>query len=185
MRVTRGRRGHPGYRIGMKRPPSSVVTLSLLLALAGCAGTRTTTASAGVSRGEYLARIMDCAGCHTPGALTGKPDFSRNLAGSDVGFHVPGAGVFYPPNLTPDRTTGLGGWTDAQIARAIRHGERPDGRRLLPVMPWPSYSALTDADVTALVAHLRTLPPISRRVPPPTLEGQKPPGPYLDLVAPR
>jgi mono/diheme cytochrome c family protein len=169
----------------MKRLISSVATVSMLVALAGCAGTTTTTAPAGGSRGEYLVRIMDCAGCHTPGALTGKPDFSRNLAGSDVGFHVPGAGVFYPPNLTPDRTTGLGGWTDAQIARAIRHGERPDGRRLLPVMPWPSYSALTDADLTALVAHLRMLPPVSQRVPPPTPEGQKPPGPYLDLVAPR
>jgi mono/diheme cytochrome c family protein len=49
------------------------------------------------ARGQYLARIMDCGGCHTPGALTGQPDMARYLAGSDVGFEIPGLGRFYPP----------------------------------------------------------------------------------------
>jgi mono/diheme cytochrome c family protein len=117
-------------------------------ALAGCAsGSRPSGASA-VERGHYLARIMDCTGCHTPGALVGRPDTDRYLAGADVGFGTP-LGIVYPPNLTPDPVTGLGRWTDAEIARAIRQGVRPDGRALVPVMPWPSYSALTEADVAA------------------------------------
>ncbi len=88
------------------------------------------------SRGEYLARIMDCGGCHTPGALVGKPEPTRSLAGSDIGFHIPDLGYFYPPNLTSDRETGLGAWSDADIIRAVRTGVRPDGRVLAPVMPW-------------------------------------------------
>jgi len=56
-----------------------------------------------MSRGEYLVTIMHCGGCHTPGALAGKPDFSRKLAGSSIGFGIPGVGVVYPPNLTSDR----------------------------------------------------------------------------------
>ena len=164
--------------------PSMLVLAAGLLA--GCTSTpaATTMAPASVSRGEYLARIMDCAGCHTPGALTGKPDFSRNLAGSTVGFRLPGAGVFYPPNLTPDPETGLGRWTEAQIARAVRHGERPDGRRLVPVMPWPSYSALSDADAAALAAYLKSLRPIPNAVPRPVADGQRAPAPYLDVVTP-
>ena len=86
------------------------------------------------ARGEYLARIMDCGGCHTPGYLMGKPDHGRYLAGSDVGFEVPGAGIFYPPKLTPDRETGLGAWSEAEIIAAVRNGARPDGRALVPIM---------------------------------------------------
>ena len=138
-----------------------VALVSLLLA--GCATTRPDGAV--VARGEYLAKIMDCGGCHTPGALGGKPDFARFLGGADIGFRIPGAGVVYPPNLTPDPDAGLGRWTDTQIARAVKHGERPDGRKLIPVMPWPSYSALTDADAAALVAYLRTIPAIRTRAP--------------------
>jgi mono/diheme cytochrome c family protein len=156
------------------------------LTLAGLLGSAPAGAQpTAVARGEYLAKIMDCGGCHTPGALAGKPDFARPLAGSDVGFRVPGAGVLYPPNLTPDPDAGLGQWSDEQIVRAVKYGERPDGRRLIPVMPWPSYSALTDADAAALVAYLRTLPPARARAPANTPEGQRPPAPYLDVVAPR
>jgi mono/diheme cytochrome c family protein len=59
-------------------------------------------------RGAYLVRIMDCSGCHTPGALKGQADESRYLGGADAGFEIPGLGIFYPPNLTPDPETGLG-----------------------------------------------------------------------------
>jgi mono/diheme cytochrome c family protein len=137
------------------------------------------------SRGEYLARIMDCAGCHTPGALTGKPDQGRNLAGSEIGFHIPDLGYFYPPNLTPDRQTGLGAWSEADIVRAVRTGVRPDGRMLAPVMPWHSYAALTDADAQALAGYLRRLPPIYHAVPPLTGPGDAPPSSYLTVVAPK
>src|SRR2546428_6829086 len=122
-----------------------------------------------VSRGKYLITIMDCDGCHSGGALAGKPDPKRFLAGSEVGLH--GAlsgledGVFYPSNLTPDKETGLGTWTDKAIIRAIRQGRRPDGRALSPVMPWPTFAVLTDSDAKAIVAYLRTLPPVKFKVP--------------------
>lgn len=135
-------------------------------------------------RGQYLATIMDCNGCHTPGALAGQPDTSRRLAGSQIGFAFPG-GVVYPPNLTPDPETGLGRWTDAEIGRAIRQGRGRDGRALVPIMPWPSYAVLTDRDVAALVAYLRTLPPVRLAPPRPVGPGQKPTAPFLGVVEPR
>ena len=138
-----------------------------------------------MSRGEYLSRIMDCAGCHTPGALIGKPDQSRNLAGSDVGFHLPGLGYFYPPNLTSDGETGLGAWSEGDIVRAVRTGVRPDGRELAPVMPWHAYSALTDADAQALARYLKSLRPVRHAVPRPHGPDETPPGPYLTVVAPK
>ena len=127
---------------------------------------------------------MDCTGCHTPGALVGRPDTDRYLAGSDVGFGTP-AGILYPPNLTPDPDTGLGRWTDAEIARAIRQGVRPDGRPLVPVMPWPSYSALTESDTAAVVAYLRTLRAVRNQAPPNTPPGRTAPAPYLSITPPR
>src|SRR5215212_2349061 len=99
-----------------------------------------------LSRGEYLATVMDCGGCHTGGALAGQPDPKLHLAGSSIGFGVPGVGVFYPPNLTPDRETGLGSWSEADIVRAVRQGVRQGVRELAPVMPWRNYAALTDED---------------------------------------
>ena len=138
-----------------------------------------------VARGKYLASIMDCTGCHTAGSLIGQPDPKRFLAGSEIGFGVPGLGVFYPPNLTPDRETGLGGWSDAEIVAAIRKGERPDGRMLAPMMPWPSYAALTDADAGALVAYLRSLPPVRFKAPAPVGPNETAPSPYLTLVDPK
>lgn len=137
-----------------------------------------------VRRGEYLARIMDCGGCHTPGALAGQPDQARALSGSGIGFSIPDLGYFFPPNLTPDRDTGLGGWTAAQMVTAIRTGHRPDGRILVPIMPWPSYAALTDADADALVAYLRSVPAIRNQVPEMTGAGGRPGGPYLSVVQP-
>lgn len=138
-----------------------------------------------VSRGEYLAKIMDCTGCHTPGALAGKPDESQYLAGSTIGFEIPGLAVIYPPNLTPDAETGLGRWSADDMVKAIRTGMRPDGRQLIPVMPFPSYAALTDADAAALVAYLRSLKPIRHAAPPLTPAGQPAKAPYLSVVVPK
>lgn len=137
-----------------------------------------------LKRGEYLAAIMDCTGCHTPGALTGQPDMQRYLAGADVGFQIPGLGVFYPPNLTPDET-GLGTWSEAEIVRAVRAGERPDGRMLVPVMPYHSYAKLTDADAAALAAYLKSLKPVRNEVPGPVGASDKPPAPYFTVVVPQ
>jgi mono/diheme cytochrome c family protein len=137
-----------------------------------------------VARGAYLAAIMDCGGCHTGGALAGQPDPALKLAGSDIGFSIPGLGYFYPPNLTPDRETGKGDWSASDLVRAIRTGERPDGRVLAPVMPWHSYAALTDDDALALVAYLQSLPAVSHAVPPPTGPDEDPPAPYMTVAMP-
>ena len=120
-----------------------------------------------IERGKYLVAVGGCSDCHTPGHFFGKPDMSRQLGGSEVGFEVPGLGVFYGPNLTKDKETGLGGWTDAQIAAALTKGVRPDGRKLAAVMPWQSLAVLTPADVGAIIAYLKSLPPVRNKVPGP------------------
>lgn len=138
-----------------------------------------------IKRGEYLATIMDCGGCHTTGALTGKPDPNRYLAGSQVGFQIPGLGIFYPPNLTSDRETGLGSWSEADIVKAVRQGVRPDARQLVPVMPYPHYSKLTDADAHALAAYLKSVKPIRNAAPAMVGATEKPTAPYLTVVVPQ
>lgn len=136
------------------------------------------------ARGAYLVGILGCGDCHTAGAMTGKPDMARALGGSDVGWDIPGMGVFYGSNLTPDRQAGLGDWTDAQIVTALRTGVRPDGRQLAPVMPYMGYKNMTDADATAIVAYLRGLKPVSGKAPGPFGPGEKPTAPYFTLVVP-
>jgi mono/diheme cytochrome c family protein len=133
-----------------------------------------------VERGRYLSRIMDCSGCHTEGALIGQPDPKLDLAGSTIGFEVPGYGYVYPPNLTSDEETGLGKWSAADIERAVTTGERPDGR-ILVVMPWPSYSALTAEDARALASYIKSLAPVPHRIPPFTPAPQPQPAPVLTV----
>jgi mono/diheme cytochrome c family protein len=138
-----------------------------------------------VKRGEYLVHVIACGDCHTPGALTGKPDMARYLAGESIGFEIPELGVFYPPNLTPDPETGIGAWSEAEIVTAIRTGERPDGRVLAPIMPWMSFAGLSDDDAAAIAAYLKSLPPVKNAVPPLAGPGEKPPAPYLTIVMPQ
>ncbi len=125
-------------------------------------------------RGKYLVTIAGCNDCHTPGYFLGKPDFSRRLGGSDVGFAIPGVGAFVGPNLTPDKETGLGSWTDDQIVAAFTKGVTLDGRKLSPVMPWQELAALTPDDAKAIVAYLRSLPPVKNAVPGPFGPDQTP-----------
>jgi mono/diheme cytochrome c family protein len=117
-----------------------------------------------IERGRYLVAITGCTDCHTPGALLGRPDSARFLGGSDVGFDIPGLGVFVGRNLTPDPETGLGKWSDDEIVAAITTGIRPDGRHLAPAMPWPGLSKLTRTDALAIVAYLRSLPAVHNDV---------------------
>lgn len=135
-------------------------------------------------RGKYLVTISGCFDCHTPGYFFGKPDMSRYLGGSDVGFRVRDLGIFVGPNLTPDKETGLGGWTDKQIATALTTGVRPDGRILAPIMPWRSFAKMTEPDVAAVVAYLRILPPVGNKVPGPFGVDEKPPVYVMTLVPP-
>jgi mono/diheme cytochrome c family protein len=120
-----------------------------------------------LARGKYLVSISGCSDCHTPGGMLGSPDMKRYLGGSDVGFAIPGAGVFVGPNLTPDKAAGLGSWTAEQIVTAIRKGKRPDGTDISPVMPWPGFAHLTDEDAFAIAAFLAGLPPIAEKAPGP------------------
>ncbi len=111
-------------------------------------------------RGAYLAGILGCAGCHTPWGEKGRDD-TKLYAGNAP--REPGkAGT---PNITQDKATGIGTWTDAQIDAAVRNGKRPDGSRLSPHMPSGIYHGLTDADAAALVAFLRTVKPVTHKIP--------------------
>ena len=111
--------------------------------------------------------ISGCGTCHTPGALLGKPDATRTLAGSEVGFGIPGVGVFVGGNLTPDKETGLGDSTTEQIIAAITKGVMPNGRKLFPVMPWPDLAHLSSDNAQAIAAYLKSLPPVKNAVPGP------------------
>jgi mono/diheme cytochrome c family protein len=117
-----------------------------------------------VERGKYLVSISGCGDCHTPGHFFGKPDMTRSLGGSDVGFGIPNLGVFVGPNLTSDKETGLGKWTAEQIVTAVTTGVRPDGRILAPSMPWRGFANLTKSDAQAIAAYLKSLPPIANKV---------------------
>ena len=139
---------------------------------------------AAIARGKYLVAIAGCNDCHTPGYFFGKPDMARFLGGSDVGFEMPGLGTFVGPNLTPDRATGLGSWTDAQVVTALQKGERPDGRMLAPIMPWHAFANLTPQDAQAVVAFLRSLPPVKNKVPGPFGPAEKPTGFVMKIVPP-
>ena len=89
---------------------------------------------------------------------------SRRLSGSELGWKGPW-GVTYARNLTPDLDTGIGYWSEDQIVASLRTGMRPDGGVLLPPMPWPDFSALTDADAHAIAAYLMIIPPVAHEVP--------------------
>jgi mono/diheme cytochrome c family protein len=117
-----------------------------------------------VARGKYIVSISGCSDCHTPGGMLGSPDMKRYLGGSDVGFSIPGQGVFVGNNLTPDAETGLGKWTVDQIVTAIRKGKRPDGSELSGVMPSASFAHLTDEDALAVAVFLKSLPPVHNTI---------------------
>lgn len=138
-----------------------------------------------VARGKYLVTIGGCNDCHTPGALLGKPDMAHALSGSEVGFLIPELGTFHGRNLTPDKQTGIGNWTEDQIVTAIRTGVRPDGRELAPIMPWRSLSVLTDEDAYAIAAYLKSLPPVSHAVPGPFGPNETPTGFVMAVTPPR
>jgi mono/diheme cytochrome c family protein len=125
-------------------------------------------------RGKYLVSIAGCNDCHTPGYFFGKPDMNRYLGGSEVGFEIPGLGVFHGPNLTPDSETGLGNWSVGQIVTALQTGKRPDGRELAPIMPWRAFANLTKDDATAIAVFLKSLPPVKNKVPGPFGPNDKP-----------
>jgi mono/diheme cytochrome c family protein len=110
-----------------------------------------------ITHGAYVAIAADCVACHT--AVGGKP-----FAGGRA-FKLP-FGTIYSPNITPDRETGIGGWTDGEFLRALHQGVGADGRELYPAFPYTSYVRMTDGDALALKAYLFSLPPVRSQTPP-------------------
>ncbi|MCU1385609.1 MAG: putative lipoprotein [Acidobacteria bacterium] len=147
--------------------------------------------SARVERGKYLVAVMGCNDCHTPlkmGAAGPEPDMARFLTGhpetigplptvrqqgpwvwmgaaTNTAFSGPW-GVSYAANLTPDRNTGLGIWTEDMFVKAIRTGKHMGtSREILPPMPWPAFRNASDEDLKSVYAYLRTLKPVVNHVP--------------------
>jgi mono/diheme cytochrome c family protein len=136
-----------------------------------------------IERGHKLAIYGGCVDCHTPGALFGSPDFSRQLSGSELGWTGPW-GTTYARNLTPDLETGLGYYNEKEIVLALRSGKRLDGKPMLPPMPWQNIASLSEADMHALVAYLQCLPPVEHKSPETLPPGQPPGSATLAFPAP-
>jgi mono/diheme cytochrome c family protein len=113
-----------------------------------------------VERGAYLARAADCVACHT---TQGGKDYAGGL-----GFKLP-FGTLYSTNITPDKETGIGNYSDQDFLNSVHRGIRRDGARLYPAMPFASYTYMTDADALAIKAYLFSLPPVRAAIPENTL----------------
>jgi mono/diheme cytochrome c family protein len=115
-------------------------------------------------RGAYLVNgILACANCHTPRDANG-PIASKALGGGRV-FETP-AFKAYSSNITPDKDTGIGNWSDTELKTFMATGARPSGVPVAPIMPTAFYKVLTPRDLDALVAYLRSVAPIRNEVPP-------------------
>ncbi|HEY7789776.1 MAG TPA: c-type cytochrome [Vicinamibacterales bacterium] len=118
-----------------------------------------------VERGRYLVDTLACSQCHSPIDREGHVLRGLQNAGGQR-WHLGPWGDFVTMNLTSDRETGLGSWTDDQIKNVLTRGTRPDGSRMLPFpMGWTGYADLTPQDLNAIVAYLRTIPPVHNAIP--------------------
>ena len=145
-----------------------------------------------VARGKYLVNFGGCNDCHTPLKMTEQgpvPDMTRMLSGHPAETKLPPPdlkpgpwfaatagmtawtgpwGISYAANLTPDKATGMGIWTEEMFVNAMRTGKHMgSGRPILPPMPWRSSAGLSDEDIKAIFAYLRTVPAITNQVPKP------------------
>lgn len=115
---------------------------------------RATTDSATIEHGRYLAfGPAHCVDCHTP---PGEP-----LLSGGVAFHLP-LGTIHTPNITPDPATGIGRYSDGEVARMLRYNVRPHGRAAMPFM---QFEGMSDDDIVAILSFLRSMPPVERTVP--------------------
>lgn len=131
----------------------AVVVLGLVVVVPEQAWAQASQAD--LARGKYVFGATGGCGCHTePGK--GKP---VNAGGRRIDAPF---GTVYSTNITPDRQTGIGTWTDEQIITAIRLGRRPNGERILPVHPFMAFNGMAEADLKALVAYVRTIQPVAR-----------------------
>ncbi|WP_297207236.1 cytochrome c [uncultured Pluralibacter sp.] len=110
-----------------------------------------------IKQGEYLSRLGDCMACHS---VPGKPAYAGGLAIES------NLGTIYSTNITPDKTHGIGSYSEAQFADAVRKGVLPDGTRLYPAMPYPDYAKISDEDIHALYVYfMQGVPPSSEQPP--------------------
>ena len=130
-----------------------VIRSPLILLLLLAAGSA--FAQGDAKRGEYLAKAGGCVGCHTE-----EKEGAALFAGGRA-LKTP-FGTFFGPNITPDKTAGIGNWSEADFIRALREGDRPDGSNYFPAFPYPSFTKITDGDARDLWAYLRTLPPSAK-----------------------
>jgi len=119
-----------------------------------------------VERGAYLVNsVMVCHNCHTPRGPNGL-DLSRALSGGPQTFDEPDYKVV-GSNITSDKETGIGNWSDAGLKKFLVTGIKPDGVKAAPIMPYEFYTVLTARDLDALVTYLRSVPPVRRQTPAP------------------
>ena len=161
-----------------------MVRIGVVFAMLLFATSRAATAESPAERGRYLVNtIMACGNCHTPRDANGRPIADQALSGG-LTFTTP-AFVATAPNITPDLETGIGGWSDAEIKRALVEGLRPDHGRLAGVplaaiMPASFYKALLPNDLDAIVGYLRTVKPLRNQVPAPVYKAAVRRDPYPD-----
>ena len=141
------------------------IMLAAFAALLGAAQVSAFAQSDLVKRGDYLVNgLLTCGNCHSPkgppAAVAGK-DFSGGLSWDEPPFKVTA------PNITQDKETGIGAWSDADIKKVLRTGIRPNGAPVAMVMPSGFYEIMTEGDLDAVVAYLRTVKPVSNKVPDP------------------
>jgi len=140
----------------IQRLSLALLSALLLILARGTAGYAAAANDDLVVRGQYIFSLAGGCACHTP------PKGTPNAGGRE--FPLPLAKL-YSTNITSDKETGLGNWTDQQIRDAMVKGVRPNGERLLPVMPYEAYSGMADEDMNALIAYLRTLKPVRKETP--------------------
>jgi mono/diheme cytochrome c family protein len=138
----------------------TAAALACAMALAVAGADAVDSSHARIARGRYLAQAGDCAACHT--ADGGQPYAGNRPVPTPFGT-IPAS------NITPDKATGIGGWSDDDFWNAMHNGIRPGGEHLYPAFPYPWYTRLSRDDVLAIKAYLDTLPPVRQQVGAPDL----------------
>ncbi len=136
------------------RPRAKALGQSALTVIL-CAALVDAFAQGDTKRGEYLAKAGGCVGCHTEDKKDAVPFAGGRALKSPFG-------TFYGPNITPHPQAGIGRWSEADFFRAMREGDRPDGKNYFPAFPYNSFTKIVDRDLRDLWAYLRTLAPSSR-----------------------
>jgi cytochrome c553 len=175
----------------VRRHHAAVLALVTVIVAVGCA--RRAPEPTPIERGRFLVSVGGCGDCHTPkvlGADGPRPDTTHLLSGHPQDMQLPAPpaasgpwmvasdwtltawsgpwGISYAANLTPDEETGIGAWDEAMFVNALRKGQHLGaGRPILPPMPWENYAQMSDDDLKAIFAYLKSLPPVKNQVPEP------------------